>query len=116
MLRKSVLSKAVFSSIAPVRKPLPSGLNGTKPIPSSSQRGRISASGSRHHSEYSLWSAVMGSIEMCAADRLHAGCGQAEVLDLSFSDQLLDRAGHVLDRNLRVHAVLIEDVDAIGSE
>ena len=60
MLRKSVLSKVVFSSILPVRKPLPSGLNGTKPIPSSSSVGRISASGSRHHSEYSLWSAVTG--------------------------------------------------------
>ena len=60
VLRKSVLSKVVFSSIFPVRKPLPSGLNGTKPIPSSSSVGRIASSGSRHHSEYSLWSAVTG--------------------------------------------------------
>ncbi len=30
------------------------GLNGTKPIPSSSRIGIISVSGSRHHSEYSL--------------------------------------------------------------
>ena len=36
MLRKSALPNVVFSSILPVRKPLPSGLNGTKPIPSSS--------------------------------------------------------------------------------
>jgi hypothetical protein len=34
VLRKSVLSKVVFSSILPVRKPRPSGLKGTKPIPS----------------------------------------------------------------------------------
>ena len=34
--------------------PRPSGLYGTKPIPSSSQAGNISASGSRHQSEYSL--------------------------------------------------------------
>jgi len=50
-----VLSEVVFSSIFPVRKPFPSGLNGTKPMPSSSSVGNISASGSRHHSEYSLW-------------------------------------------------------------
>ena len=39
MLRKSELSNAVFSSIFPVRKPLPRGLKGTKPIPSSSRVG-----------------------------------------------------------------------------
>jgi len=44
----------------PVRKPLPRGLNGTKPIPSSSRTGITSLSGSLHHSEYSLWSAVTG--------------------------------------------------------
>src|ERR1700739_866618 len=49
-----------FSLIAPVRKPLPNGLNGTKPIPSSSKAGNTSASGSLHHNEYSLWSAVTG--------------------------------------------------------
>ena len=54
------LANDVFSSISPVRKPLPSGLNGTKPMPSSSSVGRISFSGSRHHSEYSLCSAVTG--------------------------------------------------------
>src|ERR1019366_5036725 len=47
MFRKSVLSNSVFSVITPVRKTLPSGLNGTKPIPSSSSVGRISCSGSR---------------------------------------------------------------------
>ena len=51
MLRKSVFSKLVLSLIAPVRKPLPSGLKGTKPMPSSSSSGRISLSGSRYHSE-----------------------------------------------------------------
>ena len=53
-------SNVVFSSICPVRKPLPSGLNGTKPMPSSSSTGSISFSGSRHHREYSLCSAVTG--------------------------------------------------------
>jgi hypothetical protein len=58
--RMSALSKVVRSSIFPVRKPLPSGLEGTKPVPSSSTIGSTSASGRRHHSEYSLWSAVTG--------------------------------------------------------
>jgi transposase len=59
-LRKSVESNCVLSSMAPVRKPLPSGLKGTKPMPSSSSNGRISFSGSRHHSEYSLCRAATG--------------------------------------------------------
>ena len=60
VLRKSLESNVVVSSIFPVRKPLPNGLKGTKPIPSSWSVGRISCSGSRHHSEYSLCSAVTG--------------------------------------------------------
>ena len=42
MLRKSPLVELVVSSTFPVRNPLPSGLNGTKPMPSSSSVGRIS--------------------------------------------------------------------------
>ena len=45
----------MVESIVPVRKPLPRGLKGTSPIPSSRRTGRISASGSRQNSEYSLW-------------------------------------------------------------
>ena len=44
----------------PVRKPLPSGLNGTKPMPSSARVGSTSGSGSRVHNEYSLCTAVTG--------------------------------------------------------
>ena len=51
-----------------------------------------------------------------AADRLHARLGQAEVLHLALPDQLLHRAGHVLDRHVRVDAVLVEQVDAVGPE
>ncbi len=60
MLRKSLFSNVVFSSIFPVRRPFPSGLNGTNPMPSSSSAGRSSSSGVRHQSEYSLWTAVTG--------------------------------------------------------
>ena len=55
-----MLSNVVAASMAPARKPLPSGLNGTKPMPNASSVGRSTCSGSRHHSEYSLCSAVNG--------------------------------------------------------
>jgi hypothetical protein len=58
--RKSFVSKAVAALIVPVRNPLPSGLNGTSPMPSSARVGMISASGDRHHSEYSDCKAVTG--------------------------------------------------------
>ena len=61
LLRKSPLAKVADWSILPVRNPAPNGLNGTKPIPSSSRSGRSSVSGSRHHSEYSLCTAPTGS-------------------------------------------------------
>ncbi len=51
-----------------------------------------------------------------AADRLRAGLGQAEMLDLALLDQVLDRAGHVLDRHVGIDAVLIEQIDAVGPE
>jgi hypothetical protein len=48
-------AESVTLLIAPVRKPLPSGLYGTKPIPSSSHAWRMPlVSGARHHSEYSF--------------------------------------------------------------
>ena len=54
-LRISALAKVVVSSILPVRYPRPSGLNGTKPIPNSSQVGRIDSSILRSQIEYSLF-------------------------------------------------------------
>ena len=51
---------SVEAVTVPVRNPLPSGLNGTKPMPSSAQVGSTCGSGSRVHSEYSLCTAVTG--------------------------------------------------------
>ena len=51
-----------------------------------------------------------------AADRLHAGFGQAEMLDLALLDQVLDRSRHVFDRHVGIDAVLIEQIDAVGPE
>ena len=61
VLRMSLpASKLVDAVMVPVRKPLPSGLYGTKPMPSSSHAASTSSSGRRHHSEYSLCTAVTG--------------------------------------------------------
>jgi hypothetical protein len=56
--RKAPASNVVAVSIAPVRNP-PRGLNGTNPMSSSASVGMISASGSRHHNEYSGRRAVI---------------------------------------------------------
>src|SRR5207249_3769862 len=51
-----------------------------------------------------------------AADRAHAGFGHAEVLHLALRNQFLDRARHVLDRDVRVDTVLIIQIDDVGPE
>ena len=116
MLRKSVLSNVVFSSILPVRKPLPSGLNGTKPIPSSSSVGSTSASGSLHHSEYSLCSAVTGWTACARRIVCTPASDRPKCLTLPCPNQLLHRARHVLDRHLGVDPVLVEEIDRVDLE
>ena len=49
-------------------------------------------------------------------DGRRGGFGQAEVADLAGCDQLTDGARHVLDRHLRVDAVLVEEVDDVHTE
>ena len=116
VLRKSVLSNLVFSSILPVRKPLPSGLKGTKPMPSSSSVGMTSFSGVRVQSEYSLWSAVTGWTAWARRMVCDAGFGEAEVLDLACLNEILDGTGYVFDGDVGVDAVLVEQVDDIDFE
>ena len=53
---------------------------------------------------------------MGPADRPDAGFRQSEVTDLAGFDQLLDRAGDVFDRDVRVDAVLVQQVDVVGAE
>src|SRR4051794_2219815 len=50
---------------------------------------------------------------MSPADRLRAGLRQAEVLDLSLADEVSDRSDHVLNRHIRVDAVLVIEVDRL---
>jgi hypothetical protein len=65
--------------------------------------GRISCSGDRLH-------------RVRAANRLRAGFRQAEMSDLAFADEVFHRAGDVLDRHVRIHAMLVEEIDAVGPQ
>ena len=48
---------------------------------------------------------------MRAAKRLDARLRHAEVLHLTLRDQLLDGPGDVLDRHVRIDAMLVEEID-----
>src|SRR5882724_8183695 len=115
MLRKSELTNVVFSSIVPVSKPLPSGLNGTNPMPSCSRVGSSSSSGRRHHSEYSLCTAVTGWTAW-ARRIVRAPAPTCRSASLALRNQFLDRARHVLDRDVRVDTVLIIEIHDVGPE
>ena len=99
------------SSPARSKCPRPSGLYGTKPMPSSRQVERISPSGSRVHSEYSLCSAVIGYVA-CARRIVFAPASERpDIADLSLIDQSRHRADRLLDRHVRIHAVQIKQID-----
>jgi threonine dehydrogenase-like Zn-dependent dehydrogenase len=51
-----------------------------------------------------------------AADRVRGGFGEAEVADLAGRDELGDSPGNVLDRDVRVDAVLVEQVDRVDPQ
>ena len=50
------------------------------------------------------------------ADRVGGCFGEPEVSDLPGVDELLDRPGDVLDRHIRVDAVLVVEVDVVGAQ
>jgi hypothetical protein len=108
--RKSELSNYVFSFILPVRKPAPSGLKGTKPMPSSSTVGRISASAPRKRKGILALNRRDGLDRVRTADRMGAWLGKAEMLDLACLDQFLDRTSDILDRHIRIDTMLVEEV------
>jgi hypothetical protein len=83
LARKSSAANCVSAVKAPAKKPRPRGLYGTKPIPSYSSVGRMSVSGSRDHTEYSVWTAVTGWDQVSPTDGGGARLGQAEMLDLA---------------------------------
>src|SRR5207302_1000243 len=47
---------------------------------------------------------------------LRAGFRESEVLDLALLDQIFDRSGDVFDRHVRVDAMLVEQIDAVGAK
>src|SRR5450830_506401 len=53
---------------------------------------------------------------MGPANRLGPGLGQAEVAHLALGDQLFHGAGHVLHRHLGIDPVLVEQVNAVGTQ
>ena len=114
--RMSPAANSVAVLTVPVRKPLPSGLNGTKPMPSSAQVGRTSGSGSRVHSEYSLCTAVTGCTAWARRIVAAAASDRPKWRTLPACDEFADRAGDVLDRHVRVDAVLVEQVDDVGPQ
>jgi hypothetical protein len=50
---------------------------------------------------------------MGGTDGRHAGFRQAKVLDLAGFDQVLDRAGRILDRHIRIDAMLMVEIDCV---
>ncbi len=53
---------------------------------------------------------------MGTTDRGGAGLGQADVADLALGDELGKSADRLLDGGLRVHPVLVVEVDVVGAE
>ena len=53
---------------------------------------------------------------VCAADGLGGGLGEAEVQHLALGDQVGDGLRGLLDRGVRVDAVLVEQVDVVGAQ
>src|SRR5215213_7623021 len=113
-LRMSLPSKLCPRPTVPVRKPCPSGDQGTNPMPSSAQAWqhlRVGLPGPDRVLVLNRGNRLDG---VGAADGVRPGLGQAEVGDLPGVDQVLHSAGDVLERHLGVDAVLVQQVDPVG--
>src|SRR5436309_894896 len=53
---------------------------------------------------------------MRAPDRFHASFRKAEVLHLTFLNQVLHRSRHVFDRHRRINTMLIVEINGLESE
>ena len=102
--------------IRPVRKPRPSGLYATKPMPSSRTVGRISSSGSRLHSEYSVCSAAIGCT--ACARRIVAGAAsdkpRKRTLPARTSSAIAPTVSSI--GVSRIDAMLVVEVDHVDAE
>ena len=50
------------------------------------------------------------------ANRLNASFGKAKMFDLPFGNQVFNGSRYVLNRHIRIDAMLIEEIDVIGSQ
>src|SRR5262249_51245024 len=105
VLRKSPVSNRVFSSIVPVRNPLPSGLEGRRSTRRPPGGRRPPRRRPPPPGGFFPLRRREGLGGVGPAIRPHAGLGQTEVPALPPPDQIPPRARHVLDGNLRIHAV-----------
>jgi hypothetical protein len=116
MLRKSLRSNRVFSFILPIRKPLPRGLNGNETDAEFFEgRQHFRFRASRPQRVFALHGRDRLS-RVCATNRFRPCFRKAEVLDLAFLNQVLHRSRDVFDRHVRIHTVLVEQIDRIDLE
>ncbi len=109
-------SKLVDALTVPVRKPLPSGLNGTKPMPRSSHVAQHLFLGTPPPERVLALDCRHRVHRVRPADGSGGGLGQTEMLHLSRIDEILDRACDLLDGHLRVHPVLVVEIDGVDSQ
>ena len=102
--------------MVPVRKPLPSGLYGTKPMPSSSHAASTSSSGRRHHSEYSLCTAVTGCTACARRIVPAAASDMPKCFTLPASMSSLTAPATSSIGHVRVDPVLVVEVDGLDAE
>ena len=114
--RKSLLSNVVVASIFPVRNPLPERAERDEADPELLERRQHLRLGVSRPQRVLALQRGDGLDRVRAADRLRRRFGQAEVPDLALPDQLADGARDVLDRDVRVYAVLIEEIDRLDAQ
>ena len=102
--------------MVPVRKPLPRGLKGTKPMPSSSHVGQHLLLGTPPPQRVLALDGGHRLHGMGAADRPGGSLRHPEVLHLAGLDEVLDCAGDVFDGHVRVDSVLVVEVDDLDAE
>ena len=116
VLRKSVLSSFVPSSIFPVRKPLPEGAEGDKADAQLFERRQHLRLRAPRPQRILALDRGDRLDRMGPADGLRPRLGEAEVFDLAFLNELLHGSRHVLDGHVRIDAVLVEQVDGLDLE
>ena len=116
MLRKSELSNVVCSSILSGEKALAKRTERHEPDAEFLERRQDLRLGSLAPQRVLALERGHGLDRVRAANRLRAGFGQPEVPDLAFLNQVLHGSRDVLDWHVRVHAVLIEQVDGLDPE